>query len=197
MSASQTTTGGRPAPETRVTRAPAQSGRSGPPELAGQAVLDCCQQMHVDLRELLTVADTKLDALRSADTTTLARCARDEARLLERVFNGEKRRTAAVAQLAQSLHDPRGVGAPLTELVARAPEPLGSRLRAKTAGLRHTAAALKKKNDLNARVAHDLQCHIRAIFAELGKAQQETVGYGRGGKQEAAFKPRMMLDATG
>jgi flagellar biosynthesis/type III secretory pathway chaperone len=165
-------------------------------EPAARALLAALGTLHGLLKQLVEVAGQKLTALRRADSPGLNECTKRELALLQQVYQAEQERNATVARLAQALQCPELRAGPLRLLVARVAEPLHSHLQAKMAGLREVAAALRQKNEVAGRVAHDLQVHIRGIFAELAKAQQETVGYGPAGQQRATAA-RVMVDALG
>jgi len=140
--------------------------------------------LHQLLKRLLQLARAKLDAMRRADALALQRCAAEECGLLERVFAHEVRRNAALARLAQTLHWDDAPRARLSEIAQRLPEPFSSRLRARTAGLRRTANDLRQKNRLAADVARHLHDHIRAVFDDVARVNQESVVYGPSGKHE-------------
>lgn len=152
--------------------------------------------LHELLKQLLELATSKLAAMRAADTDALQRCAANESAVLQRLFEQEKERDAAIARLAQGL-PPGGTGPPrLSELAQRLGEPFSSRLRAKTAGLREVATALQEKNRLAAAVARNLHTHICAVFDDVAKVNQESVVYGPSGKHEQRSK-RTWVDAVG
>jgi hypothetical protein len=156
-------------------------------------MLTALQQL---LKQLLELADRKLIAMRSADTDALQECAADEGKLLEAVFQRERQRKAVLARLAQSLRWPGGERARLGEIAERLPEPFSSRLRAKTVGLQQVATGLQRKNHLAAGVARNLHEHIRSVFADIAKANQESIVYGPDGKHEQPTA-RAWLDAVG
>jgi hypothetical protein len=151
---------------------------------------------HELLKQLLELAGRKLAAMRSADTETLQQCAADESEVLRLMFENEQERDAVLARLAQSLHWRDSRAPSLTDITARAPEPFSSRLRAKTTGLRQIAAALKEKNRLAAAVARNLHKHIRAVFDDVARVNQESVVYGPNGRHEQRSK-QSWVDAVG
>ncbi len=152
--------------------------------------------LHGQLRELLALAQEKLTALRSADADTLRSCAAREALVLQQVFRDEQERRASLARLAQCLPVPDEHRQSLEHIANLLPEPFSSALRARNAALREVATQLQEKNKLAARVAHNLQSHIRSVFAELAKANQESVVYGPKGQHEQR-NVRSWLDAVG
>jgi hypothetical protein len=157
------------------------------------ATLNALQQM---LGQLLDLAVRKLAAMRHADTGALHKCAAEESVVLHALFEKEKERDAVIARLAQSLPLPEGGPLRLSHIAERLPEPLGSRLRAKTLGLRQVAGALQEKNRLAARVARNLHTHICAVFEDVAKVNQESVVYGPSGKHEQRNK-ETWVDAVG
>ena len=148
------------------------------------------------LRQLLAQTVEKLDAIRQADTDRMERCAVGETELLEQVARTEQRRAAITARVAQDVPSARKGRLSLSELVDHLQEPLASVFRARNAALRQLATELQEKNALVARVARNLQTHIREIFAELAKVNQESVVYGPKGKHEQRVV-RSWLDAVG
>ena len=145
---------------------------------------DALATLHGLLQQLTELAGRKLDAMRRADTGDLQSCAAMEHRLLRDVSAKRKQREAILARLAQSLHWPEAVAAPLGEIADRLPEPFSSSIRAKNRALREVADTLQQKNRLAAAVARNLHAHVRSIFAELAKANQECVLYGPSGQHE-------------
>ena len=148
------------------------------------------------LKQLFDLAEQKLAAMRAASDRTLQACAAQEAQLLEEVKRLEQQRTATLARLAQALRAPQLEHAALSEVAAQFPEPVGSALRARNAALQDIARKLQQKNRLAARVAQHLQSHIRAVFAAVAKANQESVVYGPKGQHEQV-SIRSCLDAVG
>jgi flagellar biosynthesis/type III secretory pathway chaperone len=159
-------------------------------------LLTTLHALHELLKQLLELASRKLVAMRAADTEALQNCATEERDVLRTLFAREQQRDAVLARLAQSLPNHDGQPVALSELAGVLPEPLSSRLRAKSLGLRQTADALRAKNQLVARVARNLHAHIRAVFADMAKVNQEAVGYGPNGKQEQRNR-QTWIDAVG
>ena len=99
-------------------------------------------------------------------------------------------------ELSQELHQPELTKLQLGEIAGYLPEPTASAIRARSMALREMAQTLKRKNRLAAQVAQDLQTHIRGIFAELAKVNQEQVVYGPRGNHEQT-STRSWVDAVG
>ncbi len=161
-----------------------------------EALLHVLEQTHQSLRALQALADQKLQHLRSADSEGLTRGATQEALLLDELLRCGQKRQAILARLAQQLHWPQVLTARLTQIAQAAPQPLASQILAKNAVLREVASALEKKNQLAARVARGLHNHVRAVLAELAKAANASVGYGRDGQHEPTGVERW-IDAVG
>jgi len=157
------------------------------------------------LNQLLEAAGHKLAAMRRADAAALHECAAREDRLLRALFAREKQRAAVLAQLAQSLPCPQEGRVRISDVTQWLDEPLASQIRARVAGLRHTAAALHEKNRLAATVARNLHEHIRAVFRELAHGGQESGVYGPNGKHDggetgagsANWRRGLVVDAVG
>lgn len=152
--------------------------------------------LHGLLKQLVEQSEEKLAGMRGADVEVLHACTQREKQLLEEVFQTERERDAILARLAQTLQAPRLKSAPLSEILNHIPEPLSSALRARNVALHGIATELQQKNRLAAQVAHNLQSHIRAVFVELAKANQESIVYGPKGQHEQA-NIRTCLDAVG
>ena len=154
------------------------------------------EELHRLLKALTEQSRQKLDFLRAADTNGLQSCAAREGELLQEVFHAAQGRGAVLARLAQALHLPDVRAVRLGQICDRLPEPYASALRARIAALERSAAELQQRNKLAATVAHNLQCHIRGVFAELAKATQERTGYGPQGTPESN-NPQCWVDAVG
>jgi len=168
----------------------------GLPLSAAHELLEELARLQTTLETLVVMAGDKLAAMRQANAAALHQCAAREGELLQALFRDEPRRKATLARAAQGL---RAAGPPagwLTQIADGLPEPLGSRLRARAAGLRELAAELQRKNNLVASVARQLQSHIRGVFAELAGAAQELTVYGPRGQQERSH-PHCWVDAVG
>ena len=165
-------------------------------ETSAHELIDSLIKLHELLKQLVGGVEEKLAGMRGADVEVLHACAQREKQLLEEVFQTERERDAILARLAQTLHMPQLKSAPLSEIVNHIPEPLCSALRARNVALRDIAIKLQQKNRLAAQVAHNLQTHIRAVFVELAKANQESIVYGPKGQHEQA-NIRTCLDAVG
>ena len=152
--------------------------------------------LHALMKKLAALADEKLAAMRRADTEALDGCTAREAELVQSAFADDAKRKAILARVAQSLHLPQPERARLSEIVARVPEPLASALAARNRALREIAAELQRKNRLAAKVAQNLQLHLRGLFAELAGAAQETRVYGPRGQHEGS-RPRCWVEAVG
>ena len=159
-------------------------------------LLETVSALHEMLKQLLELARAKLVAMRAADAAALQRCAARECGVLERVFEQERQRDAVLARLAQSLHWDYAAPPRLSEIAGKLPEPFSSRLRAKTAGLRQTANELRRENGVAAEVARHLHKHIRAVFEDIARVNQESVVYGPSGKHEQRTN-QTWVDAVG
>ncbi len=153
-------------------------------------------ELHVALKELTELATEKLAALRQADTAALERCAAREGALLTQMYREEPGRRATLARLAQSLRLAQPGPPRLERMAALLPEPLGSAVRARAAGLAELATELQQKNRLAATVARNLQSHLRGLFAELAGPEPQSRGYGPQGR-ETAGRPRTWVNAIG
>jgi hypothetical protein len=169
-----------------------------PAELSAavDALLIVLDEFRAHLGGLLELSGRKLASLRAADAAELQRCAAEEGRALEALAACDARRAAALAGLAQVLPAAADCGANLTRLAGVLPEPFSSRITAKSAGIRPIAEQLRQKNQLAARVARGLQSHLRAVFADVAHAHDQTVGYGSRG-QLATHRTRDWVDAVG
>ncbi len=152
--------------------------------------------LQATLTSLSDLTDEKLAGLKAADTAVLHRCAAREADLLRQVFKDEQNRNAVLARLAQALQCTAPSPPRLAEIADRIPEPLASSLRARNAALKAVASELRRKNGLAAKVARNLQNHIRGIFADVASASQESLGYGPKGQHETSDS-RSWVDAIG
>lgn len=164
--------------------------------LAGQKLDQALARLHELLKQLAEVAGDKLDAIRRADAAALHVATAREAALLETLPAVAQERAAALAQLAQALQWPRIQSARVPEIADRLPEPSASALRSRGLALRQIAEDLRKKNRIAAEVAQRLQQHMRSIFADIAKANQESVVYGPRGNHEQITR-RFWLDAVG
>ena len=181
-------------------RTPAETRTSAPRATADEPALRALNEqlasLHAAMKRLVELANDKLAAMRRADTAALERCTADEAELIKVVFNGEARRKALLARVAQSLHLPHPERVRLRDIAEKLPEPLASALRARNVALREVAVDLQQKNRLAAKVAQNLQSHIRGLFAELAGAAQEIPVYGPRG-QHSSSRPRCWVEAIG
>lgn len=149
------------------------------------------------LQQLVDTAERKLQAMREGQPTELTDCTRRELDLLQAVHKAEQRRNATLARLAQGLQCPELRTGTLSMTAEVLPEPQRSQLRARIAGLRQTASDLRQKNQLASEVARRLQVHLRSVFSELARTQQENVVYGPKGQQWTGGGSRLIVDAMG
>lgn len=156
----------------------------------------CLAELQGLMTRLSDSAAARLAALRRADTEALRVQSEEEERVLARTAQVEQTRSAILADLAQALHAPDANPLRLEDLADRLQEPLSSRIRARSVGLRSAAEILKKNTRLTADVAQRLQLHIRAVLAELAGANREPIGYGAGGRTESCVA-RTWVDALG
>lgn len=187
----------RPAPA--IPRAAAEPGAGRMPAAVLEPLrelVDYLGELHGLLRALAELAGQKLAALRAADAARLHACAAREGSLLQEIFRTAQGRAAVLARLAQALHIADLRTLRLAGLADRLPEPQASLLRARSTALAQVAAELQRKNTLVAAVAHDLQAHIRGVFAELARVGQEPSGYGPAGRPQAGSR-RCWVDAVG
>ncbi|MGE0481724.1 MAG: flagellar export chaperone FlgN [Phycisphaerae bacterium] len=163
---------------------------------AAQDICECFTELYTGMTELADLAEQKLAAVRRADTAALAACTSAEAERLNGVARLDQRRAAALAALAQQLHDPTLARARLEEIAKKLPVPFSARLQAKSTGLRQIAERLQEKNRVFAGVARNLQSHVRAVLNDLTGAAAGGPAYGRDGKMETAAG-RCLVDALG
>lgn len=159
-------------------------------------LLERLSELREGLRRLDEIASEKLVALRRADRDALLALAEAESAALDQVGARDRRRSALIARLAQALPH-SGDGQPrLSDLAERFREPLASQIRSQAMGLRELATSLQKKNLLAAAVAHALHCSVRAIFEDVSRINQDSVGYGPDGRDERR-DARSWVDAVG
>lgn len=163
---------------------------------AVDALLESLTGLHARLSRLGDLADLKLAALRDADALRLNDLASDEAAELEALAADDAAREAALARVAHGL--PGAVNSPrrLTEIAESFSEPLRSKILGKSEGLRAMANRLAEKNRLVADVARGLHNHVRGIFAEVAKVNQEAVVYGKDGREHQRTS-KSWVDAVG
>ncbi len=186
---------GTRAAHTLPTFPPSHVPACSPPDAAGEALLDVLAGLYDALKQLATLADRKLEALRDADAEALHGIAAREHAALERIGRLDAQRSAAVARLAQALRLEAGAEATLSQLASCCPQPLASRLAARAAGLRDVATVLRDRNAQAACVARDLYTHVRGVLHEVARGCQETVGYGPDGPRQ--HQRQNWIDAVG
>lgn len=152
------------------------------PATLAPRLLETLGALEHQLSSLVELAEEKLAAMRAADTTRLNACACQEAAALEGLFALDQQRAAILARLAQTLPDERVTERRLSEIAHVFDEPARGKLLEKTRVLRDLGERLRKKNQLAATVARHLHKHIRAVFADVAKASQESAGYGPDGR---------------
>lgn len=169
-----------------------------PAEVSGLAdELDAClEELHGRVRRLAELSAAKLELMRAADAVGLHACASEEGRVLDELGRIEQKRTALFARLAQALHAPALLAAGLSEVAGRVPGPRGAQLRARASGIREAAEKLQKNNRRAADVARNLHSHIRSVFSELARANEETAVYGRKGQPQPT-RTKSWVDAVG
>ena len=153
-------------------------------------------ELHAALQQLTQLATDKLAAMSRADAAALQDCASREEEILRAVFRSEAQRKATLARVAQGLLGQAPAQTRLKDIAKHLPDALASSLRARSAALQASAAELQRKNRLAGRVAHNLQSHIRGVFADVTAAAQESPVYGPQG-QHATGRPRQWVDAIG
>lgn len=163
---------------------------------AAQDICDCFTELYAGMAELAELAERKLAAVRRADAAALVACTSAEAVRLHGVAQLDRKRAAALAALAQQLHDPALARARLEEIAKKLPPPFSAKLQAKSAGLRLVAEKLQEKNRVFASVARNLQSHVRAVLNDLTGAATGGPAYGRDGKMETTAG-RCLVDALG
>lgn len=163
---------------------------------AGAALLESLSGLHSRLAQLGDLADRKLAALREADAQALNDLAAAEAAELQALAADDVVREAALARVAQTL--PGAVDPPrrLTEIAESFSEPLRSKILGKSEGLRTMANRLAEMNRLVADVARGLHNHVRGIFAEVAKVNQEAVVYDKDGREQQRTS-KCWVDAVG
>jgi flagellar biosynthesis/type III secretory pathway chaperone len=180
--------------------APPPPLRIAPPPVDVSELADeldaCLEQLHGHVRRLAELSAAKLDLMRSADAAGLQDCACEEGRVLDELGRIEQKRTALFAQLAQALHAPALLAAGLSEIAGRLPGTRGAQLRARASGIRDAAERLQKNNRRAADVARNLHSHIRSVFSELARANQESAVYGHKGQPQPT-RTKSWVDAVG
>lgn len=161
-----------------------------------QDLLATLEELGGHLTSLLSLCDRKLVAMKAADVPALNQVAGEEERELQKMLRRDGQRDAVLARLAQALRLGGSTPSRLSEIAARLPEPFCTEILGKSAELRRLATNLEEKTRLAAAVAQSVQSHIRAVFAEVARAGQETVVYGRSGQHEAVTR-QTWVDAVG
>lgn len=179
----------RPVASTPAQRGPRRAAAEAPGAPGPGALLENLATHQALLRELVQMAQRKLDAVRSADADALNECAARESGLLERLVGVERQRRAELARLAQIVPALRGTRAArltLSELAEALDEPHASSIRARLSALRSIATQLQRANRVASLVARDLHAHLREVFAAMARAGRASVVYGPNGSMERA-----------
>lgn len=161
-----------------------------------RTLLSALTALHERLVDLAQLALAKIGAMRAADVATLDSLAAREAAALESLQACDAQRRAILAGFAQHLPQLTRQAPRLGELADCLPAPLALQIRAKNEGLRSAARTLEEKNQLVAFVARSLHSHVRGVFADLARANQESVVYGRTGQHDQRVA-RSWVDAVG
>lgn len=152
--------------------------------------------LHGRLARLGDLAESKLAAMRAADASRLHELAAEEAAELEALAAEDVRREAALARVAQGMPDRASARPRLAEVAETFSEPQRSKILGKSEGLRAMATRLAEKNALVADVARGLHNHVRGVFAEVAKVNQEAVVYGKDGREHQRTS-KSWVDAVG
>ncbi|MCK6456882.1 MAG: flagellar protein FlgN [Phycisphaerae bacterium] len=146
--------------------------------------------------ELTTVLESKLDAMRRADTPAMQSATAHERRLLDRLTQLDIERHAIVARAAEALGLPDRAGLTVRRVAESCGEPDRSRLLVLAEGLRQKMLRVAELNRVIALVTGEMLAHYRTVFTAMARGGEDSGGYSHRGRPQSAAAVRV-LDAVG
>jgi hypothetical protein len=149
-------------------------------------------------QDLLSAANRKLEAIRSADTEVMQQASRREEELARSIKDREGLRQALMERLGGPLGLSAGRARRLTigELAERVAEPVRSRLTVLGGEIRKLASEIARVNRINALVSHEMLKHFRTVYDSIARGSAPREFYGRTGRPRTAA-PTALIDTTG
>lgn len=145
---------------------------------------------------LLDSANTRREAMHSADTGALSRCMERDAGLVQEIAQLETRRERVVAQLANDLGSDKGAHTTLTWIARRAPEPWRESLVERADKLRVLIHESRKAGEQTRLAAEILSTHMQGLMKQVHAKLNHAKTYGRLGSVETGRSVVSALDLT-
>lgn len=146
-----------------------------------------------------TAVRDKLEAMRRADMSEIARRSRREADLAAQIVEVDRTRRAVVVRICTALSIAATEGGreiTLRTLIKRLPANDHDKLSSLANVLRERMLATAESNRVVEIVCHEMMSHFKAVFAAMTNAATERGIYGEKGGRPPSGEP-LVLDAVG
>ncbi|MEM1422777.1 MAG: flagellar protein FlgN [Planctomycetota bacterium] len=143
---------------------------------------------------LVSLATSRLDAIRSSDARALALCVREENATVQRVAELERERGDVVSALAQRLGSSAQGSTRITWIARRLKGPEGERIGAMCETLRTLAAKLQSLNEVARQAAEQLATHMTGLLQAVARHLNHAKTYSRTGGVDAGPRVVSSLD---
>ena len=140
--------------------------------------------------QLRSLADLRMEAIRSADGARLGACIGQENELVQQVAELEKRRLELVGELSSRVGAPPDGRATVAWVASRVGRDAGRRLSAAAAALRELLSGVRKRNESARAAAEALSNHMTGLIKTLTEHLNHAKTYGRAGTMDAG--PRIV-----
>ena len=148
------------------------------------------RQLVVEHEKLLSQAAEHRRAIAQADAGALGVSMSAQQNLVQRITALERQRQTIVSGLTKA--DPRGVR--FSDVTARAPEPMRSRLAGVAASLRDVLNALHEEHIALRRAAETLSMHMEGLLRQVCRGLSHTGTYARRGAMDSSVQVVSSMD---
>jgi ElaB/YqjD/DUF883 family membrane-anchored ribosome-binding protein len=151
-------------------------------------------QLVESYEELVSLADERLDGIRSSDAARMARCIERENVIVQRVATLERERERIVGTMAAALGSKSGSATRITWIARRIEGAIGERIDAKCAHLRGLGERLASKNSVARSAAEHLAQHMTGLLQAVRRHLNHAQTYSRAGAVDAGARVVSSLD---
>lgn len=134
--------------------------------------------------QLITVVESKIAAMKSADAASLQEVGRDERELLKNLAERDARRASLMQSLARQcgMSAKAARSATVSQIGSNLPSAERELLAGAAARLQPVMARAAQANRVAGTIARQVTSHMKFVFSALRPAQPNPVGYGLRGE---------------
>ncbi len=167
-----------------------------PPDEMAQRLERLVRELVSCYEGLVSLAESRLEAIRSSNAQNLAACIRQENQLVQAIAGLERERSEVVTALAHRMGSEKESATKITWIARRLKGPEGERITTLCDTLKRLAQQLGSLNEVARIAAEHLANHMTGLLQAVSRHLNHAKTYSRSGSVEAGARVVSSLDIS-